>query len=292
LKASQLNYIRVKDLLKPDLRFFATYDINGLGTRLDGGPLRFVTDPNTGQTNPQPGNALASLTDNVFNNWQVGLRLTMPFGYRDAHAQTRAARLQLSSSYLQLKDQEEKVKRILAFQYRSVIEFYETIGAQRANRQANARQLELRFERYRAGVRGETIDVLLEVQRFYADALANEYQAIVNYNNALAGLHFAKGTIMLYDNVSIAEGPLPACAQVRAVEHFRERTIALKLRERADPGVYQALHGITAVNPEVPASGVCLPLLQGPVPQSTATPTTPPTLPPATPTLPVTPEGR
>ena len=41
----------------------------------------------------------------------------------------------------------------------------------------------------------------------------------MQYNNALAGFEFAKGTIMQHDNVSIAEGPLPHCAQVRAVEH-------------------------------------------------------------------------
>jgi hypothetical protein len=34
------------------------------------------------------------------------------------------------------------------------------------------------------------------------------------------------------DNVSIGDGPLPQCAQVRAVEHERQRTQALVLVER------------------------------------------------------------
>src|SRR5262249_55956742 len=38
-----------------------------------------------------------------------------------------------------------------------------------------------------------------------------------------------------HDNVVISEGPLPTCAQVRAVEHERQRTAALVLRERPAP---------------------------------------------------------
>ena len=37
LKFRQLNLINQKNLLLPDLRFTSTYDINGLGTHLDGG---------------------------------------------------------------------------------------------------------------------------------------------------------------------------------------------------------------------------------------------------------------
>src|SRR5947209_4033188 len=40
LKFRQLDLIAQKNALKPDLRFFATYDINGLGTRLDGSSIR------------------------------------------------------------------------------------------------------------------------------------------------------------------------------------------------------------------------------------------------------------
>src|SRR4029077_5751877 len=80
-----------------------------------------------------------------------------------------------------------------------------------------------------------TLDFLLEAQRLWADALRAEYQAIADYNNAMARFEYAKGTIMQRDNIVIAEGGLPQCAQVRAVEHERERSSALVLRERAKP---------------------------------------------------------
>jgi outer membrane protein TolC len=230
LKFRQFDLIAQKNQLRPDLRFFASYDVNGLGTRLDGPP---------GPAGANSGNALASLTDNVFNSWTLGLRLDVPLGYREAHAFVKQARTNLSRAYFQLKDQEVKTRSFLAFELRNIEQYYAELDAQRAQREANARQLALRFQVFQAGAKGGTIDVLLEAQRNFADALASEYTAIVNYNNSIAGLQFAKGTILQYNNIQIAEGPLPQCVQVRAVDNIRQREAALHVRERSDPSIIQ-----------------------------------------------------
>jgi outer membrane protein TolC len=227
VKFRQLDLILQKNLLVPDLRFFSTYDLNGLGTHLDGGP----SDPN---------NALASMAKDHFNDWELGLRLSMPLGFRDAHSAVRAARLQLARSYGVLQDQESKAVQFLSLEYSNMTSFYQTIIAQRAQREAAAIQLGARFKEFLAG-KG-TLDFLLEAQRVWADALRDEYTAVVQYNNSLAAFEFAKGTIMQHDNVLIAEGGLPHCAQVRAVEHERERTKALVLRERAKPIINPISH--------------------------------------------------
>src|SRR5262249_5015568 len=130
-------------------------------------------------------------------------------------------------------------------QYRLLPSQYEQIRAQRAQREALAEQLKSRNQEVQAG--RITLNVLLEAQRFWADALANEYSAIVQYNNALVGFEFAKGTILQHDTVVIAEAELPGRARARAVEHFRRRTAALVLAERAVP-----------VKPACPAPG-CVP---------------------------------
>ncbi|MCS6851663.1 MAG: TolC family protein [Gemmataceae bacterium] len=219
LKFQQLRLIEVKNRLLPDLRFLSSYNLNGIGTDLDGSA---------------PENALRSIASNKFHNWTLGLSLEVPLGFRDAHALVRAARLRLTQSYLTLRDQEMKAQRYLALQFRRLEETHAQIQAQRAVREAAAQQLEARFKEFLAG-RG-TLDFLLEAQRVWAEALRSEYDFIVQYNNALAAFQFAKGTILRYDNVTIAEGPLPGTAQVRAVEHFRQRTEkALKLREYPAP---------------------------------------------------------
>jgi outer membrane protein TolC len=238
LKFRQLDLINQKNQLLPDLRFISSYGITGLGSRLDGG---------------SPNNALANLASDHFTNWQLGLNYTVPIGFRDAHAAVRIARLNLARQYLLLRDQEYRATRFLTQQYRAIFARYEIIGAQRAQREAYGVQLRARIEEFLAG-RG-TLDILLEAQRFWAQALAQEYQAIVDYNNALAGFEYAKGTMLKHDSVFIEDGPLPQCAAVRAVAHQQERTKALVLLERAVPVPHAegAADGGKLVLPELPA---------------------------------------
>jgi outer membrane protein TolC len=219
LKFRQLDLINQKNLLLPDLRFVSTYDINGIGTRLDGG-----TDPL---------NAFHSLATDKFNDWSMGLNLTVPLGFRDAHSAVRAARLNLARSYGVLQDQEVKARRFVAQQYRLLSTNYHQIEILRSEREADGTWVDARFREFLVG-RG-TLDFLLEAQRQWASDLSSEYTAIAAYNNALVRMAFATGTIMQRDSVAISEGPLPECAQIRAVEHERQRSQALVLRERATP---------------------------------------------------------
>jgi outer membrane protein TolC len=231
VKVSQLNVQLAKNFLLPDLRSYLAYDSNSIGNTLDGnGTL----------------NALRNLASNTYNDWTVGLRLGMPLGFRFASAQVRQSQLQLARAYLVLQDQELKAERFLGLYYRRMSSAYFQIKAARAQREAFAKQLQIRYELYRVGAndpatqQGVTLNLLLESQRFWAEALATEYQAIVTYNNSICGWEYAKGTILQHDNVTISEGPIPVAAQKRAVEHQRERTKALVLRERPVPTGTQA----------------------------------------------------
>lgn len=218
VKARQLDLILQRNLRRPDLRFLANYDISGLGATLEG------NGPNQ--------NALRSLVDNNFNSWQLGFRLDMPIGFRDANALTRQAQLNLWRSYYQLNDAERKTLEFLTEQYRAVLQTYEVIKARRAQRVALERFVELENRRREAGAfTGDEIANIIRSQRDLADAIAEEFRAIADYNNALAGLEYAKGTIQQYNNVTVAEGPLPPMVQKKAADHFREREAALKVRE-------------------------------------------------------------
>jgi outer membrane protein TolC len=217
LKFHQMDLINQKNLLMPDVRFVANYDLNGLGSHLDGGP--------------DHGNALSDMASNKFHDWNIGLRADIPLGFRDAHAAVRSSRLALTQSYITLREAEKEAQSFLTQQYRQLFEFYAQIQAQRAQRIAAAIQLETRLKEYLAG--RIILDILLTAQSSWATALQGEYLAITNYNQALARFEFAKGTMLEHDNVVISEGPLPQCAQVRAVEHERQRAAAIVVRERA-----------------------------------------------------------
>jgi outer membrane protein TolC len=225
LKVQQLNLILQKNLRRPDLRFISQYSIQGLGTRLDGSP--WVNDSQT-----IPGNALTQLGYNQFQNWTVGLRLTMPLGFRDANAFVREAQLSIARSYYQLRDTELKVLEYLTQQYRQVIQTHADIGPARAEREALQIYI-AKIDTLIAIGKWNPQDFLnyLTVQQQLATAIATEYQAIANYNNALATFEFAKGTIKQYNNVSVGEGPLPSWAQKKAADHLKARDNAIKIRE-------------------------------------------------------------
>jgi len=219
IKVNQFKLTDLKNRLLPDLRFTSTYNVNGIGTRLDG------PDPNQ--------NALRDLASDRFNSWTLGLRADIPIGYRDANAGLRAGRLQLAQAYWALRTDEDKRLRYLAQQFRHLKEFQQQIQINLSAAEAYNNELNVRIQRVRGGT--DTPDVTLLAVQFGTQALVQYYQFVGQYNGALANFEFAKGTLMHRDNVMIAEGPLPQCTQVRATEHEEERAKGLILRERADP---------------------------------------------------------
>jgi outer membrane protein TolC len=238
LKARQLDLIVQKNTLLPDLRFFATDNLHALGSQIDGGEV--------------PQNAFHNLVSDPFNTLNMGLRMTMPLGFRDANATVRAARLNVARSYMSLKTDEAKAERFLGLAYRQIFEFQLQYQIQKSALQAATIQVERRFQEYIAG-RGDPLALIL-AQRDWTTALASEYTAITQYATSLAQFEWAKGTIMEHDNVFIGEHQLPHCAEIRAVEHERQRTRGLVLAERGQPVQYHApsVAGVPAL-PALPA---------------------------------------
>jgi outer membrane protein TolC len=235
--AIQYNY------LKPDLRVYARYEPFGDGSTLTGSG---ETKDGTGTL--QPNNAFRSLMRGGLADWQIGLALNVPLGWRAEFAAIRGARLQLTQAHLLLRDQEEKAVRILAEQHAKLDEWYKRIEASRSERLAYLEALTVRLEKIKQGQTtpsgGGNVSTLelLDNQRRYAAAQVKEFDAIAQYNMTLARLEFAKGTILQYNNVHISEGALPQCVQARAVEVEKERSKSIVLRERPDslsrPGTY------------------------------------------------------
>ena len=267
VKAAQLNLILAKNSLLPDVRLTATYDYNGLGGRLDG----------AGDTLDGNGNALRSLASGNFHNYSAGVRATIPIGFRFAYTQVRTAQLNLARSLEVLKDQEGKAQNFLELYYRRLSLNYKQIQSTRAQREAFGELLKARSAQANSGK--ITLQEALEAQRFWADALSSEFQAIVTYNNAIAGFEYGKGTILQHNNVHIAEGALPCTAFVRAVDHQQQRTAALVLRERANPAVVVPTQACAPGTSPMPAGGApSLPAALAAQPMLRDAPELPPTV--------------
>jgi outer membrane protein TolC len=199
IKAAILALARATDFLLPDLRFVSRYGVNGLGGTLGGGFRNLAEDP--------------------FGNWELGLQMQVPLGYRAGFAEVARAKLVLAQRFAFLRDEEVKAVLSLQRSYRDVVQFREEVGARRSQREAAALQVKARYEKFKNGEKN--IDLLLRAQRGWADSLRDEQVAVCRYNVALADLERQKGTIMQYHNVALVEGPLPAGAAPHASERLR-----------------------------------------------------------------------
>lgn len=251
VRSQQYNMALAKNLLKPDLRFFANYAPVGIGTSLYGNGT-FLD----GSKTPRNNNALASLASSHFADWTMGLNMNVPIGFRFEHAATRAARLGLMQSLVLLRDQEERAKLSLTNQYQKLAEWHLQIETRRAERQAYREWVRTQLEKVNAGQLSPGDLTVLDAQRRYASALIKEYEAIAEYNNSLVRFEWTKGTILRFNNIHIADGQVPVCAQVRAVEHERDRSRALVLAERpADPMAQPGRHAGGPIPELLPADG-------------------------------------
>ena len=201
LKAAQLLLMKAGDQLKPDLRFYSKFEFNGLG------------------------NDLSSGFQNLFQegrpDWELGLRLTVPIGFREGHAEVARARLQLAQRLALLHDQEDKLIFSLQRSYRDLVQFREEIQTRRSQQEAAARQLKARLQKWNAGG-AESIDLILRSQRNWVDSLRDEQAVICNYKIALADYERQKGTILTSRNIMIADGRLPTCVKPRASLQIRD----------------------------------------------------------------------
>ncbi len=67
------------------------------------------------------------------------------------------------------------------------------------------------------------MDLVLNGQRRRANAQADFYRAMVEYNKSIANVHFRKGSLLEFNNIQLAEGPWPKKAYWDALGKARER---------------------------------------------------------------------
>jgi hypothetical protein len=93
---------------------------------------------------------------------------------------------------------------------------YKQFRAAARSRAAAAKNLEARRTLYDEG--RITADRYLDAVSQYASAVAQEAQFKTTYNISIVALEEAKGTLLAYDNIAVAEGPHPRKAYIQALD--------------------------------------------------------------------------
>jgi outer membrane protein TolC len=275
IRASEIELMRQKNGLLPDLSVTAAYGLSGLDNQFD-----------------QQFNRLFS---NKYTEWRLGVRYTRQIGERAANAATRNAQLALSRERFRLRELEDLTIGELGTAYREVFRSFNKIDVQRQRRRAAAEQLESRKANYELGK--DTLDVLVRAQSVYADALRDEAQAVVQYNQSLVAWEFAKGTILINDNVTLAEEICSNVPEAVRAKVYQELTCARPLPihpgtkvvpdTTSCPDTSLPIYKVQPSQIPLPLAGAGVNLKDQPLPPPTANPES--TTPAKEPTLPANP---
>lgn len=214
VKKAELELIAAKNYLLPRLDFFGFYRWNGLGHDL--------IDPDNDSSN-----AYGSLTSGDFQDWQLGMELRVPIGFRKELAAVRNAQLNLARERAILQEQELEISHQIAWVLREIDEYY-TIAQTNYNRTVAAEnEVRAVTAMYDAG--SATLDLLLNAQQRRAEAEIQYYQALTKYMFAISHLHYRKGSLLEYNGVYLMEGPWPQKAYFDALRRARARDAGIYL---------------------------------------------------------------
>lgn len=290
IKSLELQLVAAQSLTKPNLDFISRYRVNGFGDNLFG--------RGEGTGNAQGVNsAYDTLLDGNQTGWDLGFELSLPIGLRAARAQVRNLELRIAKARAGLAAGEHEVSLELAAAFQDLDRFYR-VAQSNLNRRVAAEERLRAFEtRFQTGAISEGqsadfLDLLLRSQISVAQAEIAYWQAIYNYQQAIADIHLRQGTLLERDGVTFQEGHWDPVAYKQALREAWARSHAVpnpKLHTDPDPFARPGDLLPTAVpgpGPLVPVAdplgGVPLDDLP-PLPAKPGDFTPPPTAPPADP---------
>ncbi len=256
IKRSQLELVASKNALKPQVDLLSQYRIRGLGHDLWG----FDTAPFD--------NAVANLTSGQFQEWQFGAELSLPVGFRRAYNNVRNAHLKLARDHDILSQKQRRIIHDLSNAYASAIRSFEIANVTMNQRLAAHEQLAIlkNLEENKSRV---NTNEMLDAQARAAQADAAFYDALVRYMVALKNVHYEKGTILEYNNITFADRVRPRRSLPVAsfVPEYPANALptssALQVQESIEPPPnLPAFDSLEAINP--PSSAPPSPVLTPP----------------------------
>ena len=219
IKRRELELILARNQLLPQLNVVALYRWLGLGDHLARANPTGVTFPGVGSS------AWETLADGNFQEFRFGFELLGTVGNRRELAGVRNSQLNLSRDRARLEDMELNVSNNLTVAVRDLDTRYHLIQSY-WNQWSAAKEEVKTLSVLQAGGGGPqniTTDDVLEAQRRLFLAQSNYYQALCDYNKAIASVHFTKGSLLEHNNVHLSEGAWPKKAYWDALGKARER---------------------------------------------------------------------
>jgi len=192
IRQRELELLASKNFLLPRLDAVATFRNNGFGDRLVGGDSRFSS-------------ALTDLASGDHNEWELGLQMDMPIGFRRAHAGVRNSELELRREKAVLDDARQQILHDLGSAMRRANQAQRNSELNR-NRMKAARDA---YDARLAAFEAETVsvDLLLDAVQRLAEATNRFQRSMADYQVAQANISGESGTLLRDFAVFLDEFP-------------------------------------------------------------------------------------
>lgn len=255
IKSLELQLQAANSLVRPRFDFVSGYRVNGFGDTL-------LSQQDRDGISPQGLNsAYETITQGDQTGWNLGFEMTMDIGFRSAHAQVRNVELRLAKARDILATQEQDVSHELATAYQDMATNYASAQANFNRLRASQRRIQL----FEARVEITDPDLRLRAELSRAQAEAEYYRNFTNYAKSIAAFHFAKGDLLEFNNVHLAESLWTPQAYDQALRRAMARSHAMPnpfLQTEPEEFIYPGGAHVITVEPmdeNVPAEPVMLP---------------------------------
>jgi outer membrane protein TolC len=186
--AFEVNNVLLKsqrDQSLPDVDAIITYGAAGLGG------VQYEFDRPSGLDRKRIGvlvnggynDALRTLFDREYPNWQFALNVSYPIGGNAAEAQAARTRLLLQQNQAQIRASELTVATEVTNAALQVTNSTEALAAARAARELSQRRLDAEMSRFEVGMSNNY--QVVQSQRDLREAQNSELRALLNYRKAL-----------------------------------------------------------------------------------------------------------
>lgn len=248
IKSLELQLTAARNLTRPRLDMVSQYRRNGLGDHWLGNGSTLGDSIGSGQN----------------EGWSIGFQWSMPVGLRLARIQERNYELRLRKARAVLGEQEREIAYELSSAILNMQRWYELADsttrriASSENYVIASRELVLGNE----NANSELFNLLLQAQIQQRDAEQAYMRSIVEYNKAMTDLKFRKGTLLVDNEIYLAEGnwhpaaaPFAmqrAVARTHAKDAHKLRTAPLEFVGPPTPGSWESLD--TNTRPTIPGA--------------------------------------
>ncbi|MCH2130767.1 MAG: TolC family protein [Pirellulaceae bacterium] len=279
IKQREMELIAARNNLLPQFDATTLYRWVGVGDELISADRQPVSFPGIGSTSYQ------ELTDGQYQEFRVGFEFGFPLGFRRELAGVRQSTLRLVRDKAVLQEMELEAGHQLADSIMSLDGNYMLTQTTLNTLDAANQEVEAVEVAYEAGT--VTLDLLLDAQRRRSQAERSYFRALLSYNQNIAQIHSRKGSLLEYNNVSLAEGPWPEKAYWDATGHARRRDASTYMNfgftrprviSRGPVKQHQETVNSTGANPGTGSGEVLLPQ-KAPVKMQPLNPTNAPLVP-------------